>query len=135
MLMLPALNIQLQRAVSNGSKWLENLIRLVSMHIQQNILNMFEKADHCAEDVKKYQDNAMRFDYIIHTKEDIFLFQKMSLRNLLTKYKDCDWIGKIVLAWGGLSMRFAIMKPEKVLNSSVPKSNISKLWLKTKVCL
>ena len=85
-------------------------------HIQQNILNMFEKADHCAEDVKKYQeDNVMRFDYIIHTKEDIFLFQKMSLRNLLAKYKDCDWIGKNCLAWGGLSMRFSIMKPEKGL--------------------
>ena len=87
------------------------------IHLQERILNMFEKADHCAQDVRDYQaKNGISFDYIIHTREDMFFFQKVDLKALIAKYSDCDWIGKDCLSWGGLSMRFAVMKPEKGLD-------------------
>ncbi len=80
---------------------------------QEKILNMFEKADQCGQDIIKFQnENSIQFDYIIHTREDIYLLKNILLNEVLSKYPTCDWIGKDCLTWWGLSQRFAIMKPE-----------------------
>jgi hypothetical protein len=77
---------------------------------QDAILNTYEKADHCAQDVIQFKQNRnTTFAYVIYTREDIYLFKDLNIRKVIAKYHKCDWIGKNCLVWGGLSQRFAIM--------------------------
>ncbi len=78
--------------------------------IQSNVLNTYDKIDHCSVDIREFKSrNNAEFDYLIQTREDIFLFKLFKLHDVISKYHKCDWIGKSCLSWGGLSQRFNIM--------------------------
>lgn len=40
------------------------------------------------------------------------MFKDINVRNIVSKYPDCEWISKNCLNWGGLPQRFAIMHPQ-----------------------
>ena len=86
------------------------------IHLQERILNMFEKADHCAQDVRDYQvQNGISFDYIIHT-EKTSSFQKSGLESFNCQVQRLRLDRQRLSFLGGLNMRFAVMKPEKGLD-------------------
>ena len=97
------------------SDWIKIIgdnLRVISAtySFQENVLNTYEKIDQSAQDILSFvKEQKLNFDYLIQTREDIYLFKNLKIRELISKYPSCNWIGKSCLAWGGLSQRFNIM--------------------------
>ena len=85
-------------------------------HIEERIINMMLKDVACAEQISTYEDfYQTKFDYVASTREDAYFFTPFDLPKALrhlTGPKKCQLISKECLAWGGINMRFSLMRRE-----------------------
>lgn len=92
---------------------------------QVNILNMYDKVKDCGNDIIDFEkQSGLLFDYVIQTREDIYLFKKIDLDSLLpglqnskfsSSKSNCDFIARDCITWGGVSMRFNIFEGRKAV--------------------
>lgn len=89
---------------------------------QHVILNFYSHQVRCIHQIEEYEKMTnTSFQYVLQTREDIYYFQGVSLRFLLSHLKDpessqdrkdplkCDFITKDCLQWGGINMRWQLM--------------------------
>lgn len=86
--------------------------------LQTRILNMYLHQEECIKSLIEFEHiHGKSFDFIISTREDIFLFLKLDIDNFITLLNTprkhappCDILFKNCLLWYGFNMRFYFMK-------------------------
>ena len=83
---------------------------------QDGILNTYAHHASCARAIETLEDvRGRRFDYIISTRDDIYLIGPLKLLPLLATDSTCDIYTKGCMGWGGLNDRFHILRRERGL--------------------
>lgn len=80
---------------------------------QSAILNMYKHQEHCLEQIEDYQRNKSiveEISYAISTREDVYYFKPINITSLFHSFGNCDLLAKECLSWGGINMRFQIMR-------------------------
>ena len=76
---------------------------------QSYILDMYEKQVKCISQITKWEmKNKVETDYIISTREDLYVFKPFNILELIKNHHSCDLIAKNCLSWGGINMRFQL---------------------------
>ena len=86
--------------------------------LQFRILNMYQHQVDCAGHVQTLESlHRRRFDYIVSTREDVFLFGPLNLTAVLETSSRCDIFAKGgMLSFHGLNMRLQLMRRARGLD-------------------
>jgi hypothetical protein len=109
--------------IRNTDEWKHelNTSKLDAIHMytstQDGILNTYMHHASCARAIEAHEDkHSKRFDYIISTRDDIYLLGPVNLQDLFAKSSPtCDIYTKGCMNWGGMNNRFHVMRRERGL--------------------
>jgi len=84
---------------------------------QEIILNMYSHQVNCVKKIKLHEhENNINYDFVISSREDAFYFHALNITNLIVKFfssidtDNCHMVTKNCLGWGGLNMRWQMMR-------------------------
>lgn len=91
-----------------------NLTAIIeTTHIQEHVLEMYRHHVACAQLIADQEEHlGAHFDYIISTREDVFIFHPLKLEVLIETLlqKGCDMLAKNCLNWNGINMRMQLFR-------------------------